>query len=680
MAMMMKEFYVISVLLLMNSTVKAQKTPGEALQHSYQAQNAHHFGEAKTSAQTAIEGYLKAGRPDSLGEAYVALWRASSSDGLNYAGRIPILDNAQQAFEQAGNRRRRADVLTDEAELYGLTDSAPTALHMALQALQLYQAVHYPKLQQIYNVLNGIYTQLGDYDEALRSALLCIHTAEATGDTSASVSAFYNHLAVSHSYLREFDEAETALRKALEIAMKYRDTASIVSIAGNLESILSRNNEFGKAYTFYSGMLAAYPEYFARDTIWVAIRWLEIYNGLKQFNKGEPYVGILKRFTRQEEASTHIRMEAALRLSKYYMYQGRFDTARSYLDEYSAMAKKYKVAQAALVAPYYYFWLDSLSGHYLNAIRDFKLYKKASDSNLNVAKKRQLVQYSALYETDKKDQSILQLKHQADVQESRLRQEVFLRRMTIVGVVLLLMLVSLLYYAYRIKQRSNRLLAAQRKEIDQKNLRLERLVTEKEFLVKEIHHRVKNNLYLITSLLESQSAYLHDEALFEIQKSQHRVEAISMIHQKLFLNGQLADVEMSTYLGEIVGSLRDSLVTNQDLTFSLDLDPIHLDVSKAVPLGLIVNEAVTNAVKYAFPHNKAGKIGVTLKQGPAQDYSLCIKDNGVGLPPDYDMGQSKSLGMSLIEGLSRALQAALRIHSGPGTTIELVFVGVHEMA
>ena len=673
----MKEYWIILPLLLISSTLVAQTAPGEALQHSRQAQDAHHFREARAYAQAAIAGFLKANQPDSLGEAYVMLCSSSALDGLNYSGRIPILEKARRAFEQAGDRRRRGDVLTDEAELYNLTDSAPTALHLALQALQFYKAIGYPKLQALYNVLISIYNALGDYNEALRYGLLCIHTVEATGDTSASVAAYYNHRAVSHTFLREFDEAEKDLRIGLEIAMKHHDAASIVSVAGNLENVLSRNNEFGKARNFYTGLLDAYPNYFARDTIWVAIRWLEIYNGLKQYRQGEPYANRLKRFIRREDALYNIRMEALLRVARYYMDQRKFDTARYYMDYYAGMAKKYKVAQSSIVTPYYYFWLDSLSGHYLDAIRDFKRYKMASDSNLNIAKKRQLAQFSALYETDQKDRSIQQLKQQADVQASRLRQEVFLQRMTIGGVALLLALVSLLYYAYRVKQRSNRLLKAQRKEIDQKNQSLERLVTEKEYLVKEIHHRVQNNLYLISSLLESQTAYLRDEALFEIQKSQHRVEAISLIHQKLFLYGQLTDVEMSTYLWEIVSSLRDSLVTNEDLVFCLDLDPIQMDVSKAVTLGLIVNEAVTNAVKYAFPHNRTGKIDVALKQGLTGDYVLCISDDGVGLPSDYDAGNTKSLGMSLIEGLSRALQAALRIHSGPGTTVEVVFVGVH---
>lgn len=663
-------------MLMTVGTVLAQTAPGEALRHSRLAQDAHHFGEAKTFAQAAIDGYLNGNQPDSLGEAYVMLWSSSSLDGLDYARRIPILEKAGQAFEQAGNRRRRADVLTDEAELYNLTDSSPAALHMALQALQLYQAVRYPKLQAIYNLLNTICITLGDYSEGNRYGLLSIHTAAATGDTSASLAAYCNHLAISYNYLNELGQAEIYLQKGLEIALKYHDTASVVSLAGNLASIYDRDNQYEQSRRLLTGMLAAYPYYFARDTIRVGIRLLEIYTGLRQLQQGEHYVKMLERFIRREDVSYFTRVEATRRVARYYMAQGRYDTARYYVDYYGRIAKKYKIAQASTVLPLSYFLLDSLSGHYLNAIQFYERYKSASDSDLAVTKSRQLAQYSALYETDQKDRSIQSLKQQADIQASRLLQEVFLRHMTINGVAFLLVLLSLLYYAYRVKRRSNRLLEAQRKEIDRKNQRLQRLVAEKEYLVTEIHHRVKNNLTIISSLLESQSAYLHDEALFEIQKSQHRVAAISLIHQKLFLNGQLTDVEMSTYLWEIVSSLRDSLVSNEDLVFCLDLDPIQLEVSKAVSLGLIVNEAVTNAVKYAFPQNRAGRIDIGLKQGLTGGYSLCITDNGVGLPADYDAGERKSLGMSLIEGLSRAMQAELRIHSGPGTTIEVAFVEV----
>ena len=664
------------MLLLMGSTLVAQMTPGEALRRSRQAQDAHHLEDAKTYAQIAIAGYLNSNHPDSLGEAYVMLWSSSLLSGMGYAGRIPILDKASRAFEQAGNKRRLADILTDEAELCFLTDSTPAALHMALQASRLYQDIKYPRLQENYNVLSSIYTRLGDYNEAVHYGLLSVRTAAATGDTSASLAAYNNHVAIAYTYLNQLDESEPYFQRGLNVALRCHDTGSVVQLTVNLANVMGMNAQYGKARRFLTGLLAAHPAYFARDSIMIGTRLLEIYNGLRQFRQGEPFVKMLKKFIPHQEALYYLRTDAALRVSNYYMDQGVLDSARYYLDYFATVAMKNKMTQAFFYVPYYQFQLDSLSGNYLEAIRQYERYKSASDSIQGATKYQQLAQYSALYESGQKDRSIQQLRQEAEVQTSRLRQEVFLRRVTIGGVALLLLLVSLLYYAYRIKQRSNRLLEGQRKEIARKNQRLELLVKEKESLVTEIHHRVKNNLSLIGSLLESQSAYLQDEALFAVQTSQHRVEAISLIHQKLLLDGQLADVEMSGYLTDIVSSLRDGVVTNEDIVFYLNFDPIQLDVSQAVSVGVIVNEAVTNAVKYAFPHNGTGRIDIVFKQRIGGEIVLCVTDNGVGLPNNYEAGRSKSLGMSLIEGLSRALQARLRIHSGPGTTVEVVFVQV----
>ena len=548
---------------------------------------------------------------------------------------------------------------------------------MALQASRLYQSIKYPRLQENYNVLSSIYTRLGDYNEAVVYGLLAVRTAAATGDTSASLAAYNNHLAVAYTYLNQLDESEPYFQRGLNVALKYHDTASVVQLAVNLANTMVMNAQYEKSRQFLTGLLAAQPAYFARDSIMIGTRLLEIYNWLRKFKQGEPIVKMLKNFIPHEEALYYFRTDAALRISTYYMDQGELDSARYYLDYFAGLAMKNKMMQAFFYVPYYRFKLDSLSGNYVEAIRQYEQYKSASDSIQGATKYQQLAQYSALYESGQKDRSIQQLRQQAEVQTSRLRQEAFLRRINIGGVAFLLVLVSLLYYAYRIKQRSNRLLEGQRKEIAHKNERLERLVKEKESLVTEIHHRVKNNLSLISSLLESQSAYLHDEALFAIQTSQHRVEAISLIHQKLLLDGQLADVEMSGYLTDIVCSLRDGIVTNEDIVFYLNLDPIQLDVSQAVSVGVIVNEAVTNAVKYAFPHNGAGRIDIACKQQLAGEIVLCVADNGIGLPNSYETGRGKSLGMGLIEGLSRALQAELHIHSDCGTTIEVVFAEAH---
>jgi tetratricopeptide (TPR) repeat protein len=257
-----KKYRIISILLLMSHVATAQLPPAEALHRSRQAQDAHHLEDAKTYARTAIAGYLNSSQPDSLGEAYVMLWSSSSLAGLDYAGRIPILDKAWRAFEQAGNTRRLADVLTDEAELYYLTDSTPAALHMALQASRLYQSIKFPKLQENCNVLSSIYTRLGDYNEAVHYSLLAIRTAAATGDTSASLAAYNNHLAVAYTYLNQLDEAEPYFQRGLNVALKYHDTASVVQLTVNLANTMVMNAQYEKSRKFLTGLLAVHPRLF----------------------------------------------------------------------------------------------------------------------------------------------------------------------------------------------------------------------------------------------------------------------------------------------------------------------------------------------------------------------------------------------------------------------------------
>jgi two-component sensor histidine kinase len=207
------------------------------------------------------------------------------------------------------------------------------------------------------------------------------------------------------------------------------------------------------------------------------------------------------------------------------------------------------------------------------------------------------------------------------------------------------------------------------------------LLTEKEWLLKEIHHRVKNNLQVVMSLLNSQAASLEDQAasqadqaaLLAIQESQHRVQVMALIHQKLYQSEQVDRVDMPAYLLEVVSYLCDSYSLPGSIRFGLDVDEIEMDVTLAVPLGLIINEALINAFKYAFPGGRSGRVTLSLHRLAESTYELSISDDGVGLPAGYDPAQSRSLGMTLLHGFSQQLGGELTITSRQGLHISLVF-------
>ena len=238
----------------------------------------------------------------------------------------------------------------------------------------------------------------------------------------------------------------------------------------------------------------------------------------------------------------------------------------------------------------------------------------------------------------------------------------------IYGIVATLIIAGLLYRQNRLKQRNN-------SEMAGKNQQLQRLMSEKEWLLREIHHRVRNNLQIVMSLLNSQSAFIDNEtALTAIQDSQYRVHAMSLIHQKLYNSENVASIEMSFYIRELTSYLRDGYNTGQRIRFEYDIDPLELDVSQAVPIGLILNEAITNSIKYAFPDGRTGTITIALKKSDALHYQLIIADDGVGMPYEFSTQKTSSLGLKLIAGLSADLDGKFLIENNSGTTIKISFI------
>jgi two-component sensor histidine kinase len=220
----------------------------------------------------------------------------------------------------------------------------------------------------------------------------------------------------------------------------------------------------------------------------------------------------------------------------------------------------------------------------------------------------------------------------------------------------------------------------QQKEINRKNSDLQILVKEKdvlleekEWLRKEIHHRVKNNLHTVMSLLESQSAFLENDALLAIRDSQHRIYSMSLIHQKLYQSEDVTSLYMPDYIAELVSYLRESFGAKQQIRIEMQIEPIELNVAHAVPVGIILTESITNAIKYAFPGNIGGVITISLVKSGDNHILLSIIDNGVGMPTEILNDGSDSLGMRLMKGLSEDINGILRIESSGGTEISVEF-------
>lgn len=200
---------------------------------------------------------------------------------------------------------------------------------------------------------------------------------------------------------------------------------------------------------------------------------------------------------------------------------------------------------------------------------------------------------------------------------------------------------------------------------------------EKEVLLKEIHHRVKNNLGVVDGLLQMQARRSQNSEVIEaLTESQNRIASIALVHEKLYDSNNLANIDFVQYISDLTAHLFDSYNTHlNQVKLTTQVNAILLDIDTAIPCGLIINELVSNALKYAFPNTRMGEIHVTFQQNQDQTLTLTVADNGIGLPEDFTLKQTKTLGINLVKGLVRQIRGTLEIKNKPGTTAIITFSG-----
>jgi PAS domain S-box-containing protein len=213
------------------------------------------------------------------------------------------------------------------------------------------------------------------------------------------------------------------------------------------------------------------------------------------------------------------------------------------------------------------------------------------------------------------------------------------------------------------------------KRVTSRTAELTATLREREILLQEIHHRVKNNLQVISSLINMQMRQLEDlPSRSALEECQTRVQAIALIHEKLYQSKDYSRVPFSEYVrglaGNIFGALR---LSNNDIAIKLDIDDVLLGVDKAIPCGLILNELITNSLKHAFPDSRRGTVTVELRRAAGADVVLSVSDDGVGMPSDFSLGHSTSLGLSLVYTLVDQLDGALDIERDNGTMFRVHF-------
>lgn len=291
------------------------------------------------------------------------------------------------------------------------------------------------------------------------------------------------------------------------------------------------------------------------------------------------------------------------------------------------------------------------SHNYKEAYLAFERYDRLKNAIFTAEADRRISLLQTEFDVAQKESTI-------QVQESELKKQRSRQTLITIITALLLFILVLLYKTIQNNKRKNKLLQKKNKE--------------KEFLLKEIHHRVKNNLEIVSSLLALQSEQITDRKVRDaMQKSQHRVHSMSMIHQKLYQGKSLSAIEMKDYFTNLSNYIVDTFDAGSRVRVDCEMESLELDVDMAVPIGLIVNELLTNSMKYAFPNGEKGEVIVSLKEHQNQLF-LEVSDNGIG-KPHAGSNEGTGFGTQLIELLTKQLEGKMSLNVKDGTSVSFEF-------
>jgi two-component system, sensor histidine kinase PdtaS len=379
---------------------------------------------------------------------------------------------------------------------------------------------------------------------------------------------------------------------------------------------------------------------------------------LKVFHETKAYASNLN----QKKCYTN----SLLNLGEAHLYiDGNSDSAKFYFNQFLALKD-----QADIRDVFHCYW--NLEEYYLlkknkdSAYHYLKLAYEVDNEIKDTRRNNNVKEIDLLYK---------KVQNQRELEDEKKHQELLKVIFGLSGAFLILVV---LVFIYIVKEKSklNTLLQKQNDDITQQQEIVNTALKEKELLLKEIHHRVKNNLQIVSSLLSLQSKNMTDEkAKYAIFEAKERISAIALIHQKLYSDKTFATIDMNTYLEDLILQLSNSYNDKKEhIKINLKSSNVVLGIDTVVPLGLILCELITNAFKYAFVNKSEGNLKLEINHGEDDSYILTVKDDGSGMAENFSFLESKTLGVEIITALTEQLDGKLSYKSDSnGTTIKVKF-------
>ncbi len=517
----------------------------------------------------------------------------------------------------------------------------------------------------LYNHLGFFYFGIGDNQKALEYHL---QSADILQDQRDTVKLCITNNNISDIFLsqKNFERAEYYALQSEALAKAKNLKSTLAVSQHSLAQIYSKQGRLDQALDYYQKALPIFRQ--GASTLDIAtclshIGTLHLRRG--QYELAEIHLRESLEFVDVQQTPYNYAL-ILFDLIELKIKQKRFTEAKSILHQARLISQEINTARVL--------WLfHSTEIKYYEAVRDYpkallsqQNFQKYKGEMLDSEKTELIHQLEERYERAKKDREIAKLNADNELKDVSLQQSQRNNFLALVGLTLALALMVLLYFFNRMRRQSNEKLA-------EKNLQIGKSIAEKEVLLKEIHHRVKNNLQTVSSLLRLQSRYIvDDKARDAIQEGRNRVQSMAMIHQNLYQEDNLMGIQMEEYIRKLAESLHYSYrLSETEITMQYDIAPLRLDVDTVIPLGLILNEMLSHSFKALVEHQQSAQLKISLAELDGYLQLDLSNTNSTSYAP-LTNGSKHSFSDQLIQTFTPKLNARLEFPSGPGHCTRLL--------
>lgn len=573
--------------------------------------------EALKNHQAALSLYRQTGNKHSEGQVLIEIGQDYLDNGLLHEAKTALLKafKFNEANKDLTNLATCCDIL---CYLYDVQGNAADATQMAYEYLKIKEKIgDKDDITHAAHMLASNYLALGNNAEALKYFRQGLKLSKETGN---KIEQIQHNVDIGLIYLNEkkYNVAKPYLFDALVLAKEFNDAQVLANTHFRVGIFLKETQDYTKAI----------------DHFYLAEKYYKSISNKQDLALLYAYMGAV--FTQQKQFTIAKRC-----FDKSKAIYVQLNSNSSMADYYSGREK-----------------LDSTMGNWQEAYKNFKEFVAIRDSSISKEAIQKLVGSQLQYENEKKE-----AKARADQEKKDfLAREEIIRQRNIRNASFAVLAAVLLFSAVALYQRNK--LAKEKKRSDQ-------LLKDKELLLREIHHRVKNNLEVVSSLLALQSAQIDDmQTKDAMMESQNRVQSIGIVHQKLYQGSNPGAIEMKDYFINLSESILDSFGTGKRVVIECAMEQLNIDIDTAVPLGLIVNELLTNTLKYAFPEGREGKVSIKLLQPKNGILQLEVSDNGIG---KSGVTKGTGFGGQLISLLTLQLNGTMREEVVNGTKFYFEF-------